>query len=224
MKEKSIAKGVIDHCKNLSAALGVEAYRALDPVTQELVREDLAKLTPFRPGEEIPALKRELQGNIRFRSIMKYRVLYSENSRAIRFFRLFLLIFPAAPGIEITGKIGGGLCIHHNCAVIYVERAGKNLTIGAFTVIGRKDGKLPVIGDDVTISANSTVVGGITIGDYALIGASSFVKKDVAGSTVVAGSPARLLRYRIGRLNGKNAADTGAADDRKEQDTDRQAQ
>ena len=219
-----MAKGVIDHCKGISATLGVEAYKALDPETKELIREDLARVVSFKPGEEIPALKRQLQGNIRFRSIMKYRVLNSDNSRAIRFFRLFLLILPAAPGIEITGKIGGGLCIHHNCAVIYVEQAGKNLTIGAFTVIGKSNGKLPVIGDDVTISANSTVVGGITIGDYALIGASSFVKKDVAGSTVVAGSPARLLRYRTGRLNGKNAADTGAADDRKEQDTDRQAQ
>ena len=191
-----MAKGVIDHCKNLSAALGVEAYRALDPASQELVREDLAKLTPFRPGEEIPALKRQLQGNIRFRSVMKYRVLNSGSVRAIRYYNAFSLIFPSAPGIEIAGKIGGGLSIHHNCAVVYVERAGKNLTVGAFAVIGRKDGKGPVIGDNVTVCAKAVVAGDITIGSDVIIGASSFVDNDIADRDVVAGIPARVLRKK----------------------------
>lgn len=42
-----------------------------------------------------------------------------------------------------------------------------------------------------TIGANATVLCGITIGEYAVVGAGSVVTKDVAPFTIVAGNPAR---------------------------------
>jgi serine acetyltransferase len=42
-------------------------------------------------------------------------------------------------------------------------------------------------------------VAGISIGDYCVVGANSFVNKDVASRTVVGGTPARP----IGRIVGK---------------------
>jgi acetyltransferase-like isoleucine patch superfamily enzyme len=52
------------------------------------------------------------------------------------------------------------------------------------------------IGRDVWIGRGCAVLAGVTIGDGAVIGANSVVTRDVEPYAVVAGVPARLLRYR----------------------------
>lgn len=47
----------------------------------------------------------------------------------------------------------------------------------------------------VSIGANATIVCGITIGEYAMIGAGSLVSKDVQHHELVYGNPARLQGY-----------------------------
>lgn len=54
-----------------------------------------------------------------------------------------------------------------------------------------------VIGNDVWIGMNSCILQGITIGDGAVIGAGSVVTKDVPPYSIVAGNPARILKYRF---------------------------
>ena len=54
-----------------------------------------------------------------------------------------------------------------------------------------------VIGNDVWIGCNSVIARGITIGDGAVIGANSFVNKDVPPYAIVGGSPAKILKYRF---------------------------
>lgn len=44
-----------------------------------------------------------------------------------------------------------------------------------------------------SIGANTTILGNITIGEYALIGAGSVITKDVAAFTLVYGSPAKPM-------------------------------
>jgi len=56
------------------------------------------------------------------------------------------------------------------------------------------------VGKGVSIGANSTIVCGITIGDYAAIGAGSVVTKDVPPGVLVYGNPARVQR----KLKTKN--------------------
>jgi acetyltransferase-like isoleucine patch superfamily enzyme len=50
-----------------------------------------------------------------------------------------------------------------------------------------------VIGDDVWIGFNSTILKGVTIGQGAIIGAASLVVHDVPAYTIVAGTPARVI-------------------------------
>lgn len=45
-----------------------------------------------------------------------------------------------------------------------------------------------------SIGANSTIVCGVTIGEYAMVGAGSVVTKDVEPYTLVAGNPAKVIR------------------------------
>lgn len=51
-----------------------------------------------------------------------------------------------------------------------------------------------VLGRNVWVGANATILPGITIGDDAVVGAASVVTKDVPAGTIVAGSPARVVR------------------------------
>ena len=54
-----------------------------------------------------------------------------------------------------------------------------------------------VIGNDVWIGSRVTLIGNITIGDGAIIGAGTVVNKDIPPYAVVAGVPARIIRYRF---------------------------
>jgi acetyltransferase-like isoleucine patch superfamily enzyme len=45
-----------------------------------------------------------------------------------------------------------------------------------------------------SIGSNATILCGVTVGEYALVGAGSVVTKDVPDGTVVAGNPARFIR------------------------------
>ena len=53
------------------------------------------------------------------------------------------------------------------------------------------------IGHDVWIGVDSIIRRGVTVGNGAIIGANSFVNKDVPPFAIVAGSPARVIRYRF---------------------------
>jgi virginiamycin A acetyltransferase len=53
------------------------------------------------------------------------------------------------------------------------------------------------VGNDVWIGANATVLRGVVVGHGAVIGANSIVTHDVPCYAVVAGNPAKLIRYRF---------------------------
>ncbi|MCL4154773.1 UNVERIFIED_CONTAM: hypothetical protein GTU68_004383 [Idotea baltica] len=54
-----------------------------------------------------------------------------------------------------------------------------------------------IIGNDVWIGYNATIMAGITIGDGAIIATNATVVKDVAPYTIVGGNPAREIRKRF---------------------------
>ena len=55
----------------------------------------------------------------------------------------------------------------------------------------------PVIGSDVWIGGGVKILRGVKVGDGAIIGAGSIVNKDVPPFSVVAGTPARVIKYRF---------------------------
>lgn len=55
----------------------------------------------------------------------------------------------------------------------------------------------PVIGNDVWIGAHAFVNQGVAVGDGAIIGAGAVVTHDVPPYAIVAGVPARLVRFRF---------------------------
>ena len=54
-----------------------------------------------------------------------------------------------------------------------------------------------IIGNDVWIGYNATIMGGCTIGDGAIVAAGALVKENVEPYTIVAGQPARVIGKRF---------------------------
>lgn len=57
--------------------------------------------------------------------------------------------------------------------------------------------KFPVIGHDVWVARDVTLAMGITIGNGAVVAARAVVTKDVPPYAVVAGNPARIVKFRF---------------------------
>lgn len=98
-------------------------------------------------------------------------------------------------GLELgVGQdIGGGLYIAHPVGtVISVARMGRNCSVIAAVTVGmRTEWGFPVIGDKVFIGAGARVLGAITVGNGAMVGANAVVLDDVPPRTTVVGMPAR---------------------------------
>lgn len=61
--------------------------------------------------------------------------------------------------------------------------------------IGHKNGKAPKIDNHVTISPSCNIVGDICIGDNVIVGIGSVVVKDIPANSIIAGDPAKVLKY-----------------------------
>jgi galactoside O-acetyltransferase len=97
----------------------------------------------------------------------------------------------AASGGRIT--IGNDVGIGPN---VVMRAADKSMRRGLPMNRQASIGLTIVIGDDVWIGANVTVVGGVRIGDGAVVAAGAVVTRDVLPGAVVGGVPARLIKQR----------------------------
>lgn len=89
---------------------------------------------------------------------------------------------------------GGMGVVVHSKAVI-----GDNCSIGQQVTIGEGNNRypgLPIIGNNVRISKGAIVFGGITIGNNVTVGANAVVTKPVPDNAIVAGVPAKILRFK----------------------------
>lgn len=108
-------------------------------------------------------------------------------------------------GVEIPAKtrIGPGLTIYHGQGLVVNDGSviGKNVILRHCTTIGNKidqngtPSACPIIGDNVEIGSNVTIIGPIRIGNNARIGAGSVIVKDVPADTTAIGNPARLIPH-----------------------------
>ncbi|MEC5426020.1 2,3,4,5-tetrahydropyridine-2,6-dicarboxylate N-acetyltransferase [Virgibacillus sp. C22-A2] len=100
--------------------------------------------------------------------------------------------------INIGAVVGAGTMIDMNAVLGGRATVGKNCHIGAGTVLAGviepPSAKPVIIEDDVVIGANVVVLEGVTVGKGAIVAAGAIVTKDVAPNTLVAGTPAKVLK------------------------------
>ena len=109
-------------------------------------------------------------------------------------------------GIEIhpKAKIGKNLFIDHGMGVVIGETSdiGDNVTIYHMATLGgiapsinsndqRNTKRHPTISDSVVIGSGAQVLGPVTIGKFAKIGANAVITKDVPEKAVMVGIPAK---------------------------------
>jgi len=85
------------------------------------------------------------------------------------------------------------VCQH---AILYDPRMHENMS-NFVPLYDRYKEKL-ILGHDVWVGCGAFVKRGVKIGNGAVVGANSVVTKDVPSYAIVAGNPARILKYRFG--------------------------
>lgn len=78
-----------------------------------------------------------------------------------------------------------------------MEHAYWDLSTSCYLTDQNIEGNSTHIENDVWIGADSIIKQGITIGNGAVVGANSFVNKDVPPYAIVVGSPAKIIKYRF---------------------------
>jgi serine O-acetyltransferase len=95
-------------------------------------------------------------------------------------------------------EFGPGFVLIHSIGVVIngSVRGGANVKIEHQVTIGAERRKSPVIGNDVFIGAGARIIGTVTVGDGAKVGANAVVVHDVPPHTTVVGIPAKVVRHR----------------------------
>ncbi|TLS37715.1 2,3,4,5-tetrahydropyridine-2,6-dicarboxylate N-acetyltransferase [Pseudalkalibacillus caeni] len=100
--------------------------------------------------------------------------------------------------INIGSVVGEGTMIDMNVVLGGRATVGKNCHIGAGAVLAGviepPSAKPVVIEDDVVVGANAVILEGVTVGKGSVVAAGAIVTEDVEPNTVVAGTPARVIK------------------------------
>jgi len=172
------------------------AYRSSD--RRDLIDADVAQwLAVLQVTGQGQGLHSLLYAFPEFRSLFYHR-LRNGNATGALLGRLMCRVWRPTATLELTtAEIGPGLFVAHgHCTSLAAERIGANCYVHHGVTVGwdYRSHRTPVIGNDVFIGAGAMVVGAVTVGDGARIGANAVVLCDVpAGSTAV-GVPARIVQ------------------------------
>jgi serine O-acetyltransferase len=147
-------------------------------------------------------------------ALLSHRVAHALHEAGVPFVpRTLALWTRAITGIEIhpAARVGRGLFIDHGVGVVIGETAeiGENVTLYQGVTLGGTGfatGKRhPTVQDNVTIGSGAKLLGPITIGHGAKIGANSVVIHDVPANSTVVGNPGHPVRVDGRRPEGPDA-------------------
>lgn len=138
-----------------------------------------------------------------FQSLFMYRLYNNMWNHKLRFIAMIFYYFTRlifSVDIHPAAQIEGGVVIDHAIGTVI----GSTATVGSGTVIyhgvtlGARyivNGKRhPDIGKNVIIGSGAKILGSISVGDNAKIGANSVVLDPVIAGTTVVGIPARIAK------------------------------
>jgi serine O-acetyltransferase len=138
-------------------------------------------------------------------ALLFYRVAHWLHERRVPVIpRLISHFARFVTGIEIHpgARIGKGFFIDHGMGVVIGETSevGDNVTLYQGVTLGgtgKQRGKRhPTLGDDVIVGVGAKILGAITVGSGARIGAGAVVLRDVPAHATAVGIPAKVVAFR----------------------------
>ncbi len=167
---------------------GSEAHRVMHAVSQEALKLTAELNGSYHTPEEIRELFSRLIGRPVDETFAMFPPFYTDCGKNIRVGKNVFINsgcrFQDQGGITI----GDGVLIGHNVVLATLNHdidPRKRSTMHPAPI---------VIGKNVWIGANSTIVPGVTIGDGAVIAAGAVVTKDVPANVIVGGVPAKIIK------------------------------
>lgn len=137
-----------------------------------------------------------------FQALQSHRVahwLWQEGRQSLALFLQSKVSQKFGVDIHPAARFGHGIMLDHATGLVIGETAvvGNHVSILQSVTLGgtgKQDGdRHPKIGDGVLISAGAKILGNITVGEGAKVGAGSVVLQDVPPHTTVAGVPAKVV-------------------------------
>lgn len=197
--------GRVDRWRSLAVLPLLWVYHLTDQ--QPVIDADCerwADLLWIAPADRSRLLGRFLFAFPEFRSVYYHRLSFGNPAGALAG-RLAAHMWKGVPGVDLSRTpIGPGLFISHGQATILsAERIGTNLQVHQGVTVGwdYRGDRRPIIGDDVFIGAGAKVLGAITVGDGARIGANAVVVCDVPAGATAVGVPA-VIRGEPANISG----------------------
>jgi serine acetyltransferase len=136
--------------------------------------------------------------HVQYRTLLVYRLAgaFAAVPVAGRLLAMVYRRLSVRSGIEFLCPIGGGVILPHFGPIKLNGRIiGDDLYVFHGVTIGDdyQTGR-PVIGNNVFIGTQSSVLGAVTVGDNVVIAAHTLVTTDVPSNSLVAGNPAEIVR------------------------------
>jgi serine O-acetyltransferase len=187
--------------------------RTVRQVLAEL-RRDLAAVRERDPAATGVATAELLVSWPGLHAVLAHRVAHALLAARVPVLpRALAYVSRSVTGIEIhpAARVGDALFIDHGTGVVIGETAelGANVTVYQGVTLGGTGfatGKRhPTVQDNVTIGSGAKLLGPITIGHGAKIGANSVVIHDVPPNSTVVGNPGHPVRVDGKRPEGPDA-------------------
>ena len=179
----------LNHIEAGGALNTPEIYRLMDEMSDEARRITCDINNSYHSQEELRVLMSRLLGKPVDETFKMFPPFYTDFGKNITIGRNVFI--NAACHFQDQGgvTIGDGCLIGHAVVFATLNHSMNPAERAAMT-------PAPIVlGRNVWVGSNSTILQGVTIGDNAVIAAGAVVTKDVAPDTIVGGVPARYIRH-----------------------------
>ncbi|WP_416151110.1 2,3,4,5-tetrahydropyridine-2,6-dicarboxylate N-acetyltransferase [Salipaludibacillus sp. HK11] len=169
---------------------------------QEAIKVNEAKIEDFvvendRRNSAIPLLDmKNIHARIEPGAFIREQVVIGDSA-----------VIMMGASINIGSVVGEGTMIDMNAVLGGRATVGKNCHIGAGAVLAGviepPSAKPVIVEDGVVVGANAVVLEGVTVGKGSVVAAGAIVTEDVPPNTVVAGTPAKVIKEIDDQTRGK---------------------
>jgi len=186
-------------------------------VLKRILREIRADVTAARdrdPAAQGVSSFEILTGWAGVQALLAHRVAHALREAGVPLApRMIAYLSRAVTGVEIhpAAKIGPEFFIDHGSGVVIGETAevGCRVTLYQGVTLGgtgfQRGKRHPTLGDNVTVGSGAKLLGPISVGDGAKVGANTVVVEDVPPHATVVGNPGHPVRVEGKRPEGPDA-------------------